>query len=208
MKVRYKICGITNMEDALAAVDAGADALGFIFYEKSPRYIPPIEAGEIIQKLPPFISAAGVFVNIERERIMEAAHESGIQALQFHGDETVEFCAGWELPVIKAFRVQGRDTLIGMKEYSTSAWLLDAYVPDQPGGTGAKFDWELARQAAENFPRIILAGGLTPANIAAAITQVRPYAVDVSSGVEVSPGRKDHQKMIEFIRNGRAAENI
>jgi phosphoribosylanthranilate isomerase len=206
MRVRVKICGITNVEDAQVAVDAGADALGFIFCESSPRYLSPSAAARIIQTVPPFVAKVGVFVNSPEESVRRILSECGIDTLQFHGDEPPEFCGGFPCKVIKAFRVQDEDSLRRASAYRNYAWLLDSYVPGQSGGTGVQFNWELARRAIRESARVILAGGLTPENIGQAVRQVRPYGVDVSSGVEAKPGRKDHAKVKLFIREAKTAD--
>ncbi len=201
-RTRIKICGITSLGDALHAARAGADALGFVFYAKSPRFIGAEAAGAIIRRLPPFVSAVGLFVNATRETIDETAREAGLQCLQLHGDESPEFCAQFRIPVVKAFRVRGEETLRSLDAYShVAGWLLDAYVEGQPGGTGERFDWGLAAEAARMGCPIILAGGLKPENVAQAISGAQPYAVDVSSGVESAPGIKDASKVESFIRS-------
>ena len=206
MMTRVKICGITSEADALAAVEAGADALGFMFYEASARFIAAREAAAILGALPPFVVRVGVFVNATEERVREVAEECGLDALQFHGDETPEFCARFASRVIKAFRVRDEESLKGLSAYPVGAWLLDSYVPDQRGGTGALFNWDLALEAKTAGRPVILAGGLTPENVAEAVRRVQPYAVDVSSGVESSPGRKDPAKMRAFIQAVRSGQ--
>lgn len=206
MDVRIKICGITNLEDALAAVDAGAHALGFMFYEASPRFLTPRAAAEIIRALPPFVAKVGVFVNPTRESVAQAIADCGLDTVQFHGDETPEFCLGFGLKTIKAFRIRGAESLQALAAFPTDAWLLDSFVAGQLGGTGAQFNWEWAAEAARTARRkIILAGGLTPENVARAVQQVQPYGVDVSSGVESKPGKKDPRKMKSFIAAARRA---
>ena len=200
---RIKICGITNPEDALAAVKAGADALGFVFYGESPRYISPENAGPIIATLPPFVTAVGLFVNEEPARINKITEQCGIDLVQLHGEESPEECNRINRRVIKAFRVKDFDSLDRMPDYKVSACLLDAWSPAAHGGTGRTFNWEIAAHAALSH-RIILAGGLTPDNVASAIRAVRPYAVDVSSGVETAPGKKDHEKLTQFIQIARS----
>lgn len=208
MSVRIKICGITNVEDARAAVAAGADALGFMFYERSPRCVSPHAAAEIVRAVPPFVARVGVFVNASEAEVRRAVAESGVDTVQFHGDETPEFCRRFApLKVYKAFRIQSAASLAGLREYDTDAWLLDSFVPGQLGGTGARFNWELAVEAKKFGRPIILAGGLTPENVAEAVRQVRPYAVDVSSGVESAPGRKDPQKLKDFIAAAKAVSD-
>jgi phosphoribosylanthranilate isomerase len=204
--VRVKICGITNIEDAVAAVDAGADALGFMFFAQSKRNIPFERAAEIIQKLPPFIAKAGVFVNASEEFIRRAVTDTGIDTLQLHGEEPPEFCAKLSpLKIVKAFRVHDRSTLAECHQYREHAWLLDSYVDGVHGGTGAVFDWDVAVEATKLSRMVILAGGLKPETVADAMRKVRPFAVDVSSGVESSPGKKDHAKLRHFIQGAKAA---
>jgi phosphoribosylanthranilate isomerase len=197
--VRSKICGITRIEDALAAVEAGADAIGFVFYPKSPRAVSVQQARAIIAALPPFISTVGLFVNASRCELNETLDAVPLDMLQFHGDETPEQCDGYHRPFIKALRVQaGDDIAASCRMYSrASGILLDTFVAGVPGGTGETFDWALIPGNLEK--PIILAGGLTSANVAQAITQVRPYAVDVSGGVEKSKGIKDHDKIRAFM---------
>jgi phosphoribosylanthranilate isomerase len=197
--VRSKICGITRIEDALAAVEAGADAIGLVFYAKSPRAVSVQQARAIIAALPPFISTVGLFVNASRCELNETLDAVPLDMLQFHGDETPEQCEGYHRPFIKALRVQaGDDIAASCRLYAgASGILLDAYVAGVPGGTGETFDWALIPNGLSK--PIILAGGLTSANVAQAITQVRPYAVDVSGGVESSKGIKDHNKIRTFM---------
>jgi phosphoribosylanthranilate isomerase len=197
--VRSKICGITRIEDALAAVEAGADAIGLVFYAKSPRAVSVQQARAIIAALPPFISTVGLFVNARRCELNETLDAVPLDMLQFHGDETPEQCEGYHRPFIKALRVQaGDDIAASCRLYAgASGILLDAYVAGVPGGTGETFDWALIPNGLSK--PIILAGGLTSANVAQAITQVRPYAVDVSGGVESSKGIKDHNKIRAFM---------
>lgn len=205
MNVRVKICGITRREDALAAVVAGADALGFLFYERSPRAVTVTHAAAICRTLPPFIARVGVFVDATEDFIRETARECRLDTLQFHGRETPEFCGRFALPVIKGFRISGPESLAGLRDYATAAWLLDSFVPGQLGGTGARFNWALAAQTAQYGRPILLAGGLTPENVVEAIRQARPYAVDVSSGVESAPGRKDPAKIGAFVSAAKKA---
>jgi len=203
MGVRIKICGITNLEDAAAAVQAGADALGFVFSDSSPRHVGVSQAANIIRELPPLVSKVGVFVDSPADFIESAARESGLDTLQFHGDEPPEFCRLFSLKTIKAFRVRDAASLAEITTFHTSAWLLDSFVPGLRGGSGACFNWDLARDSKSHGRPIILAGGLTPDNIASAIAHVRPYGVDVSSGVELKPGIKDHAKLKAFIEKAR-----
>jgi phosphoribosylanthranilate isomerase len=205
MSVRIKICGITCVEDALAAVEAGADALGFMFVEASPRCVSQEQAAEIIRKLPPFVARVGVFVNPSVDEVRAAIDETGIDTLQFHGEEAPAFCRQFGLRVIKAFRVQDAESLKPLADFRSETWLLDSFVVGKHGGTGAVFNWDLATQAVKQGGRVILAGGLTPENVADAVRQVRPYALDVSSGVEFVPGRKDAAKMRAFIAAAKRA---
>ncbi|WP_226500033.1 phosphoribosylanthranilate isomerase [Pseudomonas sp. MWU16-30322] len=197
--VRSKICGITRIEDALAAVEAGADAIGFVFYAKSPRAVSVQQARAIIQALPPFVTTVGLFVNASRCELGEILDAVPLDLLQFHGDEVVADCEGWHRPYIKALRVKaGDDIAAAVDAYpSASGVLLDTYVEGVPGGTGEAFDWSLIPQTLSK--PLILAGGLTPDNVADAVARVKPYAVDVSGGVEASKGIKDHAKIRAFI---------
>ncbi|WP_460063830.1 MULTISPECIES: phosphoribosylanthranilate isomerase [unclassified Pseudomonas] len=203
--VRSKICGITRIEDALAAVEAGADAIGFVFYAKSPRAVTVQQARAIIQALPPFVTTVGLFVNASRCELGEILDAVPLDLLQFHGDEAFEDCEGWHRPYIKALRVKsGDDIAAAVDAYpSASGVLLDTYVEGVPGGTGEAFDWSLIPQGLSK--PLILAGGLTPENVADAVARVKPYAVDVSGGVEASKGIKDHAKIHAFINAVRKA---
>jgi phosphoribosylanthranilate isomerase len=206
MSTRIKICGITNHEDAQVSVAAGADALGLNFYKKSPRYLTISAAAKIAKKLPSFLMRVGVFVNAPESLVLQAIGECGLSMLQFHGDETPEFCTQFGLMSMKAFRIRGAEALKELPQYPTEAWLLDAYTPKTRGGTGKKFNWELAVEAKKFGRPFFLAGGLTPGNVADAVRRVRPFGVDVSSGVESAPGKKDHQKVRDFIAKVRQAE--
>jgi phosphoribosylanthranilate isomerase len=205
MDTRVKICGITNLADALAAVEAGADALGLNFYEKSPRHVSIKTAAEISRQMPPFIMRAGVFVNADEDLVSRAIGECSLSLLQFHGDEPPDFCTQFGLMSMKAFRIRDVETLKEIPNYQTDAYLLDAYSPEARGGTGEKFNWDLAVEAQKFGKPIFLAGGLTPENVADAVRKVKPFGVDVSSGVESAPGKKDHAKMRAFIQVVRAA---
>jgi len=200
--VKVKICGITNEEDAVQAVEAGADALGFVFYDLSPRCISYEKTKKIIEKLPPFVVPVGVFVNNPIRSINLAVERCGIQVVQLHGDETPSFCSGIRHKVVKAFRVRDISSLENIRNYPVSGFLLDAYVPGSYGGTGLTFNWETARVAKQYGP-VILAGGLNAGNVRKAVESVEPYGIDVSSGVEASPGRKDHAKVAEFIKRAK-----
>lgn len=201
---KVKICGITNVEDALQAVAAGADALGFVLYDKSPRFVSPLEAQKIIVELPPFVTTVGLFVNEPVPQIRRIMTAARLDVVQLHGDEPPEKCLIEPLRVIKALRVRDAASLQGVDRYQVSALLLDAWSDDAYGGTGKRFDWQLARRLTGKRP-LILAGGLTPENVIDAVRLVKPYAVDVSSGVEAAPGKKDHQKVAEFICRVRSA---
>ncbi len=203
MPIKIKICGITNAQDAQVAVEAGADALGFVFYSKSPRCIEPPVAKRIIAQLPPFVLSVGVFVNQEQETIRHIYDECGLAFAQLHGDETSTFCESLGRPVLRALRLQDRGSLLALAEYkgrmAVRGFVVDAFSSDTYGGTGQTVDWTLAREVAKSAP-ILLAGGLTPNNVQEAIQQVQPYGVDVSSGVEESPGKKDPAKIRAFTQ--------
>ncbi|MCE5364808.1 phosphoribosylanthranilate isomerase [Pseudomonas anguilliseptica] len=198
--VRSKICGITRIEDALAAVAAGADAIGLVFYAKSPRAVSVQQARAIIAALPPFVTTVGLFVDASRCELGEILDAVPLDLLQFHGDETPAACDGFHRPYIKALRVKpGDDIAAQVAMYkNASGVLLDTYVSGIPGGTGEAFDWSLV--PAQLSKPVILAGGLTAENVAQAITQVRPYAVDVSGGVESAKGIKDAAKISAFMQ--------
>ncbi len=178
---------------------AGADLLGFVFHQASPRCLTVEGASVIALQVPPFVLKVGVFVNAPEELVFGAITQCGLNLLQFHGDETPEYCLKFGLMSMKAFRIRDADSLRALDDYHTDAWLLDAHAPDRPGGTGATFNWALALEAQKLGRPIFLAGGLTPQNVADAVRRVRPFGVDVSSGVECSPGKKDHQKVRDFI---------
>ena len=207
--VRIKVCGITNAEDALAAVEAGADALGFNFYPPSSRCLEPAEAEQIIAQLPPFITPVGLFVNESRHIIQTVAARCDIRTVQLHGDELpADVAALAPLAIVKAFSVGAGFRPQTLKAYNgCAAFLLDTRVKGKRGGTGKRFDWNRARQACA-YGRIILAGGLTVDNVEEAITTVRPYGVDVCTGVERRPGKKDHRRLREFIRRAQAAAAV
>jgi phosphoribosylanthranilate isomerase len=204
--VKIKICGITNVDDAKVAVAAGADALGFVLYRKSPRFVEPVVVKRIVAELPPFVLPVGVFVNEELNLVRALMDDCGLALAQLHGDETVSYCQDLGRPVMKALRLKDRGTFLTLAEFKGRAnvrgVLIDAFSSQAYGGTGQTVDWTLAQEAAQSTP-IVLAGGLTPANVAEAITSVRPYGVDVSSGVELSPGKKDHDKVKAFIHAAR-----
>jgi phosphoribosylanthranilate isomerase len=200
--LRVKICGITRLDDALHAVRAGADALGFVFHEASPRYLNPEQATSIIGALPPFVQAVGLFVNADSEFVNATADQCRLDLVQLHGDETPEYCELIRRRVIKAFRVKAPTSIEPIKNYRVAGILLDAYSPKAYGGTGLTFNWEIAL-AAGKFGPVILAGGLNPDNVRQAVEKVAPYGVDVSGGVEAAPGRKDPEKVTEFIRRAK-----
>lgn len=206
--VRVKICGITNVEDAFAAVEAGADALGFNFYRKSPRYIKPERARAIIEQLPPFVTPVGIFVNEDDlDAMARIVVEAGLAVVQLHGDESPALCRRvaerWR--VIKAVRVGPEFHPHELALYPAHAILLDAARAGAYGGTGERFDWMLARRAKSFVSVLILAGGLSPENVAEAVRCVQPYAVDVCTGVEACPGKKDVERMRAFIAAAKAA---
>jgi phosphoribosylanthranilate isomerase len=198
--VKVKICGITNLEDAAAAVDMGADLLGFNFYPKSKRYIPPAEAVVIIDKLPTFVDIAGVFVNATAEHIKEVSEQCFLNWIQLHGDETPDFCDSVFCPgakIIKAIRVRSPEDTEMARQYYTDAVLFDGYDPQSYGGAGKSFDWELISQVDK---RVFLAGGVNPQNAAQAI-ETGVYGIDICSGIEKEPGKKDHEKMRLLFEN-------
>ena len=206
--VRVKICGITNAADALAAIDAGANQLGFNFYVETPRHITEQEAAKIRPQLPTKVKAVGIFVNATSAEVAATHKSLKLDAAQLHGDETPNDAAeiARSLPVIKAFRIDSDFPLGTLDEYPEAfAYLLDAADTGQYGGTGRTTDWDVARRAALSH-RIILAGGLKVENVAAAVRIVRPFGVDVASGVESRPGKKDHGRLREFIQEVRRAE--
>jgi len=205
MAVRVKICGITRLQDLHAACDAGADALGFVFYEKSSRHLSIAAAAALLRELPPFAQSVGLFVNAEPAFIESVLQAVPLDLLQFHGDETPADCARFGRPYIKAVRVnRDTDLLKCAADFAAArGLLLDAWVPGVPGGTGERFDWTLIPP---NLPTpVILSGGLTPDNVAEAVQRVRPWAVDVSSGVEATKGIKDAQKIAAFIQRAKGA---
>jgi phosphoribosylanthranilate isomerase len=199
--VFVKVCGITNLEDALAAVDAGADALGFNFYKRSPRFIKPSDARGIIEQLPLTIMSVGVFVNESEPKVVERIAEFvGLKAVQLHGDESQQYCrALGSRFVIKALRVGDGFAPQSVKEYETDAILLDAYAGDARGGTGRVIDWTIAQQVRKLVPQLFLAGGLSVENVAEAIRKVEPYAVDACSSLEREPGIKDAGRVRAFV---------
>lgn len=206
MRTRIKICGITRPQDAAAAVDAGADALGFIFWAPSPRYIAPDRARELVRLAGPYVTTVGVFVNPARDEVLRAIDQAGITLLQFHGDETPDFCAGFGTPYVKAFKPAREGDLLesAMRYAAAAGWLFDAWDERQVGGTGETFDWGLIPAGLAR--PLILSGGLTVQNIGAAVSRIRPHAVDVSSGVETAKGIKDAAKIAAFVQGVRNAD--
>jgi len=204
--VKVKICGITSAEDATVAVTAGADALGFVMYRKSPRFVEPTIARTIISALPPFVLPIGVFVNEEADWVRRLMDQCGLALAQLHGDESASYCENLGRPALKALHLKDRRTFLALAEFQGRAnirgFVIDAHSDHAYGGTGQTVDWTLAAEAARSVP-ILLAGGLTPLNLAEAIQQVHPYGVDVSSGVEAHPGKKDPAKVKAFIDAAR-----
>jgi phosphoribosylanthranilate isomerase len=207
MSVIVKICGITSIEDGLVAAEAGASAAGLMFYAGSPRHITLDMARRISAALPPHVARVGVFVNPAEDEVVEAIAACGLNILQFHGEEPPDFCTQFRVMSIKAFRIRDASSLGALPDYPTDAWMLDACSPAARGGTGATFDWDLAVEAKKLGRPIFLAGGLTPENVADAVRRVQPYGVDVSSGVESAPGRKDAAKVRAFIAAAKTASD-
>ncbi len=209
MRVRIKICGLTRAEDVAMAVSAGADALGFVFAPGSPRRLTPTEAALLVRDIPPLVTGIGLFVNAPAEEVDETLRITGLRTVQFHGEESPDYCAQFRgrVTVIKAFRIRDRKSLDGLPAYNdtTDGWLLDAYSPDAHGGTGQKFDWSLAEAVRKLSHPILVAGGLKPDNVGDAIQLFRPFAVDVSSGVESAPGQKDSARVAAFVSAVRSA---
>ena len=205
MSVTVKICGITSPVDAQEAADAGADAVGLMFYEGSPRCVSLEVAKAIVKVLPPSVARVGVFVNAEESLVRQAMRECTLNVLQFHGEESPEFCAGFGAMTLKAIRVKDESSLAELERFGTDGFLLDAFSKDARGGTGEQFNWKLARKATECGKPIFLAGGLTAENVTEAVRGAEPFAVDVSSGVESEPGRKDAEKMRAFVAAAKGA---
>ena len=198
--VKVKICGITNLDDALVSIEAGCNALGFVFYRKSPRYIMPKKASQIIKHIPAHILKIGVFVDTKEKTIKRAAKLCNLDMLQFHGNESPQFCNKFKgYKIIKAFRVKDKIELKNLVNYKTFAYLFDTFVKSKMGGTGKKFNWTLGRHLKGLRKPIFLSGGLNAENVTEAIKQVRPDWLDVSSSVEIKPGKKDYNKVKEFI---------
>ncbi len=206
MRTRVKICGITRVEDGLAAARAGADAIGLVFYARSPRAVSAAQARTIVRALPPFVTTVGLFVDAAAEDVRHVLQTVPLDLLQFHGDESPEQCRIYGRPYLKALRMrEGVDVAAAARTYSDAAGLLvDTYVEGVAGGTGLAFDW--SRLPHDLARPVILAGGLTPDNVAAAVAQVRPWAVDVSGGVEAAPGLKDAAKIEAFIRGVKSVQ--
>ena len=203
LQIKVKICGMTQLKDALFAVEQGVDAVGFIFYKKSPRAVTMKTVREIITKLPPLVDTVGVFVNESAERLNKIADYCGLDLVQLHGEESPAFCRKIHRRVIKAFRVKDLQSIKQLEKFPVSGFLLDTFSDDLHGGTGKTFDWNLALPAKKIGP-VILAGGLTPSNIRQAVRRIRPYGVDVCSGVEKSSGIKDLEKVRSFLKNIRS----
>ena len=204
---RIKVCGITNLRDALFAAELGADALGFVFYEKSPRFVTFAEARNIMDRLPPFVTGVGVFVNAGMDFLAKAKDEAGFDVFQLHGDETPEFCSKLGERYIKAVRVRDAESVSEVGLYDTDCFLFDGWSPDAYGGSGTGFSWEILDAETLSGRFVVLSGGLDCENVSRAVREVRPHAVDVSSGVEASPGIKDHSKLRRFMEAARNAEN-
>ena len=203
-----KICGITSLEDALSAVHSGADAIGFNFYHASKRYLSIAQAASIFTKLPSKVLKVGVFVNPDRNEVLNAIEKLDIGAIQFSGNETPLDVSGYSRPVFKVIHVKEAAAVRELSFFKVDAYLLDTYREGEFGGTGEVFDWSIGRKA-NSFGNVIIAGGLTPENVADAVLKAKPYGVDVCSGVEMSPGKKDHKKIERFIKNARtASENL
>lgn len=205
MNLRIKICGITSVADALEAANAGADAIGFMLYPKSKRYVTPEQAAEISRALPPFVARVGVFVNETEENIHHLIDFCQLDSVQLHGEESPEFCDGIPGKTIKAFRLRSQDDLTTMQPYRTDAWLLDSYSPSAHGGTGDSFNWTWVAESRPYARPVIIAGGLTPDNAADCVLATRPFGLDVSSGVESAPGKKDPARIKAFIAAARKA---
>lgn len=206
-QVKVKVCGMTSLKDALVAVEGGADAVGFIFYKKSPRSVTMKTVREIVLELPPFVDTVGVFVDETAEQINKIADYCNLDIIQLHGDESPTFCKKIRRKVIKAFRIKDMQSVKKISNFQVSGFLLDTFSENLHGGTGKVFDWNLALPA-KKFGPVIMAGGLTPNNVQQAVRQIRPYGVDVCSGVESEPGIKDHKKVRAFLNNAKAGRKI
>jgi phosphoribosylanthranilate isomerase len=206
-QVKVKVCGMTSLKDALVAVEGGSDAVGFIFYKKSPRSVTMKTVREIVLELPPFVDTVGVFVDETAEQINKIADYCNLDIIQLHGDESPTFCKKIRRKVIKAFRIKDMQSVKKLSSFQVSGFLLDTFSENLHGGTGKVFDWNLALPA-KKFGPVIMAGGLTPNNVQQAVRQIRPYGVDVCSGVESEPGIKDHKKVRAFLNNAKAGRKI
>ena len=206
-QVKVKVCGMTSLKDALVAVEGGADAVGFIFYKKSPRSVTMKTVRGIVLELPPFVDTVGVFVDETAEQINKIADYCNLDIIQLHGDESPTFCKKIRRKVIKAFRIKDMQSVKKLSSFQVSGFLLDTFSENLHGGTGKVFDWNLALPA-KKFGPVIMAGGLTPNNVQQAVRQIRPYGVDVCSGVESEPGIKDHKKVRAFLNNAKAGRKI
>ena len=206
-QVKVKVCGMTSLKDALVAVEGGSDAVGFIFYKKSPRSVTMKTVREIVLELPPFVDTVGVFVDETAEQINKIADYCNLDIIQLHGDESPTFCKKIRRKVIKAFRIKDMQSVKKLSSFQVSGFLLDTFSDNLHGGTGKVFDWNLALPA-KKFGPVIMAGGLTPNNVQQAVRQIRPYGVDVCSGVESEPGIKDHKKVRAFLNNAKAGRKI
>ena len=200
MPVKIKVCGITRYEDARTAVNLDVDAVGFIFYSRSPRFIMPEQARDIIRRLPPFVARVGVFVDEEAAVVMNIVTKTGVNVLQLHGNETSDYCAQFPLSTIKAFSIGPDFDLTVLDTYRVTGYLLDTWDKNAKGGSGRVFDWRIAEKACMGRDNVILAGGLGPSNVEEALRAVRPYAVDLNSGVEIRPGVKNPHKMREAVQ--------
>ena len=206
-QVKVKVCGMTSLKDALVAVEGGADAVGFIFYKKSPRSVTMKTVREIVLELPPFVDTVGVFVDETAEQVNKIADYCNLDIIQLHGNESPTFCKKIRRKVIKAFRIKDMQSVKKISNFQVSGFLLDTFSENLHGGTGKVFDWNLALPA-KKFGPVIMAGGLTPNNVQQAVRQIRPYGVDVCSGVESEPGIKDHKKVRAFLKNANAGRKI
>ena len=206
-QVKVKVCGMTSLKDALVAVEGGADAVGFIFYKKSPRSVTMKTVREIVLELPPFVDTVGVFVDETAEQVNKIADYCNLDIIQLHGDESPTYCKKIRRKVIKAFRIKDMQSVKKISNFQVSGFLLDTFSENLHGGTGKVFDWNLALPA-KKFGPVIMAGGLTPNNVQQAVRQIRPYGVDVCSGVESEPGIKDHKKVRAFLNNAKAGRKI
>jgi len=202
--VKVKICGITNLEDALVSFFSGAAAIGFVFYKKSPRYIRPEKAANIVRILPKSIKRVGVFVDEEVSTVKKIAKLCGLDMLQFHGHETVQYCKKFkDYQVIKTFRISSPENLVGMNRYKTFAYLFDSFSKSKFGGTGKRFNWKILASAVCRKPKVFISGGLTSSNVMKAVKLLKPDWVDVSSSLELKPGKKNHKEIQKFIHAAR-----